>query len=91
MSQLEVVRLGMDELEAMRSCDLDGLDQETAGLRMGVSRGTVQRLVNSGRAKVLQALLSTAALVIEQGITDENLHTDHGRSGSGSATLPPLR
>lgn len=66
----------------MRLCDLDGMDQESAGLRMGVSRGTVQRLVNSGRAKVLQALLASTALVIEQGTTDENLHTDDRRSRS---------
>ncbi len=67
MTELALVRLGLDELEAMRLCDLDDHDQESAGRRMGVSRGTVQRLLVSGRAKVVGALLQSAALVIEGG------------------------
>ena len=31
MSQLDTLRLEVDELEAMRLCDLEGLDQESAG------------------------------------------------------------
>jgi predicted DNA-binding protein (UPF0251 family) len=65
MHQLETIALGLDELEAMRLCDLEGHDQEAAGERMGVSRGTVQRLLQSARAKVVKALLESAALVIE--------------------------
>jgi predicted DNA-binding protein (UPF0251 family) len=65
MAELDQVRLGLDELEAMRLCDLDGLDQEAAGRRMGVSRGTIQRLLRSGRAGVLRALLHSSALIIE--------------------------
>ena len=71
MSDLEVVRLGIDELEALRLCDLEGYEQESAGTRMGVSRGTVQRLLKSGRAKVLRALLDSSALVIETGEDEE--------------------
>jgi len=78
MSDLELIRLGLDELEAMRLCDLDDQDQETAGRRMGVSRGTVQRLVRSGRAKVLRALLESSALIIEQGATDATVPSHHG-------------
>jgi predicted DNA-binding protein (UPF0251 family) len=74
MSELAVIRLGVDELEALRLCDLEGHEQESAGTRMGVSRGTVQRLLNSGRAKVVQALLDSSALVIEKGEVDEALH-----------------
>lgn len=76
MSELETLRLGLDELEAMRLCDVEGFDQEVAGERMGISRGTVQRLLKSGRAKVVQALLDSSALVIEKGDSDETLHTD---------------
>ena len=67
MSELEVVRLGVDELEALRLCDLEGHEQESAGELMGISRGTVQRLLKTGRAKVLQALLDSSALVIGKG------------------------
>jgi predicted DNA-binding protein (UPF0251 family) len=64
MSDLETITLELDELEAMRLCDHDGRDQTEAGDEMGVSRGTVQRLLRSGRSKVLSALLSNAALLI---------------------------
>lgn len=80
MSQLDVITLGLDELEAMRLCDLDAFDQETAGRQMGVSRGTVQRLLQSGRTKVIRALLDSSALIIEQGVTDAIVSTDAGRS-----------
>jgi predicted DNA-binding protein (UPF0251 family) len=76
MSELETLRLGLDELEAMRLCDLEGHEQEAAGERMGVSRGTIQRLLKSGRAKMVRALLDSSALVIEKGESDEALHTD---------------
>lgn len=66
MTRLESVRLELGELEAMRLCDLDGYDQEAAGTKMEVSRGTVQRLLKSGRAKVLRALTESKALVIEE-------------------------
>jgi predicted DNA-binding protein (UPF0251 family) len=76
MSELAYVRLGLDELEAMRLCDLDGLDQAAAGMRMGVSRGTVQRLLQAGRATVLRALITSSALVIEQDGTNATLPAD---------------
>jgi len=78
MTELERIGLRMDELEALRLCDAEGLDQTAAGARMGVSRGTVQRLVKSGRAKVVRALVTSAALVIEGGATDAGLHADVG-------------
>lgn len=78
MHQLEAIRLELSELEAMRLCDLDGFDQETAGQRMEISRGTVQRLLKSGREKVLQALLQSRALLIEEGAHHEDLYSDPG-------------
>jgi uncharacterized protein len=64
MMELESVNLRNDELEALRLCDLEGLSQAEAGERIGVSRGTVQRLVKSGREKIMGALVHNAALVI---------------------------
>lgn len=75
MTALAHVILGLSELEAMRLCDLEGMDQEAAGRRMGISRGTVQRLLTRGRAKVLDALVANKALVIRQGEEDAHLHT----------------
>jgi predicted DNA-binding protein (UPF0251 family) len=62
MTELKITELRLDELEAMRLCDIEGLDQNAAGQRMGVSRGTVQRLLRSGRTKLLGSLLDSSAL-----------------------------
>lgn len=62
---LEKVILDLDELEAVRLCDGEGLSQAEAGVRMAVSRGTVQRLVTSGRKKIIGAIVSSQALVIQ--------------------------
>lgn len=74
MRGLPVVHLRLDELESMRLCDVDGLDQRAAGSRMGVSRGTVQRLLRSGRAKVLTAVLESSALHIDAQPPTETAH-----------------
>jgi predicted DNA-binding protein (UPF0251 family) len=76
MHALPVLHLALDELEALRLCDVEGENQTAAGVRMGVSRGTVQRLVKSGRSKVVRALVESAALVIGEGVRDESLHSD---------------
>lgn len=78
MTDLAIVDLALDEVEAMRLCDLEGHDQSAAGERMGVSRGTVQRLLKSGRAKLLAALLSNAALRIAREGDHVALRSDHG-------------
>ena len=54
------------ELEALRLVDLEGLSQEEAGTRMGVSRGTVWRLLQQARAKVAQALSDARPLTINK-------------------------
>jgi predicted DNA-binding protein (UPF0251 family) len=53
---LEPVVMDFAELEAFRLVDLEGLSQEEAGRKMGVSRGTIWRLVQSARRKAAQAL-----------------------------------
>lgn len=49
----------------LRLCDFEGLLQVQAGERMGVSRGTVQRLLTSARRKVAEALTTGAALIFQ--------------------------
>jgi len=67
-SNLEKVILFEDELEAMRLCDVLGLTQEEAGTQMGISRGTIQRLLSSGRKKIIEAILNGSAIVIQNEI-----------------------
>jgi len=60
------VYLEFAELEAIRLVDLENLSQEAAGKAMGVSRGTIWRLLNGGRMKVAQALTEGRRLEIVQ-------------------------
>jgi len=65
MSEVKRILLSRDELEALKLCDLDDLTQEEAGARMGVSRGTVQRILATARKKVAMALTRGGAIVFE--------------------------
>lgn len=64
---LEEVGLNMDELEALRLCDLKNLDQVEAAKKMKISRSTLQRIVTSARQKVAEALIEGKAIRIEKG------------------------
>lgn len=59
-----------DELEALKLCDKEGLTQEEAGKKMGVSRGTVQRILASARRKVADALSGCKAIVLEEVVCE---------------------
>ena len=64
LKDLGVIQLAHDELETLHLCDGEGKTQEEAGTCMGVSRGTVQRLLTNARCKVAQALVGQKALAI---------------------------
>ena len=65
LQNLKQIPLYRDELEALKLCDLEGLFQEQAGEKMGVSRGTVQRILTSARKKVAEALSTGSALIFD--------------------------
>ncbi len=69
--QKEPVYVMPDELEALRLVYLEGLTQEEAAKRMNVSRGTLWRMLNSGRRKVVQALVELRPIVILSSSTQE--------------------
>lgn len=69
-STLEEVVLAVDELEAMRLVDVEGLYYEQAAERMSVSRRTFGRIIDSARRKVAQALTQGMALRIEGGVIE---------------------
>jgi predicted DNA-binding protein (UPF0251 family) len=58
------VQLEHAEVEAIRLVDLEGLSQEETGDRMGTSRGTIWRLLQSGRKKVAEALTQGRPIII---------------------------
>lgn len=76
--ELEKVEMKLDEFEALRLCDYDGLSQIEAGEAMGVSRGTVQRLLLSGRKKIVDVLLHSKELVVHNKVI--NHEADTGQS-----------
>jgi len=67
MARLEEVALSVDELEALRLADLEGLYQDEAAARMGVSRPTFARIVEASRRRVAEALVHGRALRIAGG------------------------
>ena len=67
---LQEVELTVDEYEALRLADYEGLYQEKAAERMGVSRQTFGRIVESARKKVARALVEGMALRIEGGVVE---------------------
>ena len=64
---LEPVALTVDELEAIRLADLEGLYQEEAAQGMNVSRQTFGRIIEAAHRKVADALVHGKALSITGG------------------------
>ena len=59
--------LKVEELEAVRLKDLEGLEQEECAERMEVSRPTFQRILISARAKIADSLVHGKTIRIEGG------------------------
>jgi len=64
---LDEVLLSIEEAEAIRLKDLEGLEQEQCAGKMSISRPTFQRVLASGRQKIADALLNGKAIRIEGG------------------------
>ena len=64
---LKAVRLSVEEAEAIRLKDLEGLEQEEGAEMMNISRPTFQRVLKSARRKMADALLCGKAIKVEGG------------------------
>lgn len=67
MKDLEEVVLTLDEIEAIRLADAEGLYQEQVAEQMKVSRPTVGRILASARQKIAEALVQGKAIRMEGG------------------------
>lgn len=67
LNQLGEVVLTVDEFEAIRLADMEGLPQTEAADEMEVSQPTFHRLVTSARQKVSRAIVEGKAIRIEGG------------------------
>ncbi len=61
------VILLLDEFEALRLCDLEHMDQDSASKNMNVSRGTYQRILYSAREKIADAIVNGKNIKIGGG------------------------
>lgn len=67
-NELEDTLLTVDEYEAVRLKDLEGLEQEEAAKVMNVSQPTLNRLLKSARKKISDSIVNGKAIRIEGGI-----------------------
>lgn len=67
MKDLGEVQLSMEEAEALRLKDIEGMEQEPASKKMNISRPTFQRILSSAHRKVADALLNGKAVRITGG------------------------
>jgi predicted DNA-binding protein (UPF0251 family) len=67
LRKLEEVVLTVDEFEAIRLKDLEGLEQIEASDRMKISQPTFFRLLDSARKKIADAIVNGKAIKIEGG------------------------
>lgn len=65
--EIEEINLKVEELEAMRLKDIEGLNQEECAEKMEISRQTFQNIIDSARKKVAEALTQGKAIRIGGG------------------------
>ena len=69
---LEEVHLNLDELEAIRLADYEGLYHEEAAEKMNISRPTFGRILSEARRKIAEAVVDGKALMIENNTKMED-------------------
>lgn len=68
LRELEINMLTLDETEALRLRDLEGLSMEDAAKEMGVSRRTFARILKAARYKIVDALFHGKAIGVRREI-----------------------
>jgi len=63
----QAILLQLDELEAIRLADIEGLYQEDAAKKMGISRQTFGNIIDSAHKKVADAIINAREIRIEGG------------------------
>ena len=85
--ELEIVVLSLDEVEALRLADLNGLYQEAAAEKMAISRSAFARTLESARRKIADALIHGKSLRMEGG----PVQAGPGRAGICPSDCPCRR
>ena len=86
----EAVQLTLDEYEAIRLMDREGLTHEQCAEVMRVSRTTVTEIYASARRKLAEAIVDGRELVIDGGRVELCDHTNNcGYGVCGSSSMNP--
>jgi predicted DNA-binding protein (UPF0251 family) len=88
--QLERLCLRVDEFEALRLADYEGLDQEDAARAMDISPATFSRLIASARFSLIRAIVEGKALEIDGGKVNY-VHTLHRCGDCGDEALVKMQ
>lgn len=81
LTDLEEVSMSVEEAEALRLKELEGLEQEQGAAKMNISRPTFQRILAAARQKMADALLNGKAIRIEGGNYQCSRRRFHCRRG----------
>lgn len=87
LRELEEVILTVDEFEAIRLKDIEGLDQEQIGKKMDISQPTLHRLLVSARKKITNAIVKGKAIRIQGGVYKMVQPRGRGRMGGFGSGL----
>ena len=83
---LEEVVITLDQFEALRLADFEGLYQEEAAARMNVSRPTFGRILEAAHRSVAEALTLGKALRIEGGAVCRSTEAQAARACEEDST-----
>jgi len=62
-----VIKMNIDEYEAIRLIDYEGMNQEECANQMEIARTTAQKIYNDARKKMAMMIIDGARLIIEGG------------------------
>lgn len=66
LSQLNEIKLTMDEFEAIRLVDFEEISQELASKQMQISQPTLSRILSSARKKIADSIINGKAIKISK-------------------------
>ncbi len=64
MRSLEVIELTLEEVEALRLKNIEGLNQVSCARKMKTSQSTFQRIISSSYKKMSRAIIEGKAILI---------------------------
>ncbi|MBW2989061.1 DUF134 domain-containing protein [Candidatus Woesearchaeota archaeon] len=85
VSSINIMELKLEELEAVRLADYEGIGQVNASKKMGVSQPTFHRILDEARKKIAEALVTGKAIKIYGGT-----YKMPGRDGTGPRGQGPI-